>query len=112
MIYAVVVAMIIIAAGILWLTRRRPKASAETVNYLIAEEDARQTSPPSQPVNDGPQAFEPDGVYSGIPFKVRDGGEIEVMLADGPAVFRDFGQFIDSVKSKSIVQSDSSADAR
>jgi hypothetical protein len=59
-------------------------------------------------VDDDPPAFKPDGVYSGIAFKVRDGGEIEAMLADGPAAFRDFNQFIESVKAKSILPSDNS----
>jgi hypothetical protein len=107
MVDAVVVAMIIIAAGILWFTqRRKSKAKTPTVNYLIRKEDARQTSPPSQPVDADPRAFEPDGVYSGIPFKVRDGGQIEAMLADGPVVFLDFNQFIEFVKAKSILHSD------
>jgi hypothetical protein len=107
MVDAIVIAMVVIAAGILWFTRRRaPKAKTATVNYLIPGEDARQTSPSSKPVDDGLRAFEPDGVYSGIPFKVRDGGQIEAMLADGPVVFLDFNQFIEFVKAKSILHSD------
>jgi hypothetical protein len=108
MVDAIVIAMVVIAAGILWLTRRRaPKAKPAAANSLIAEEDAaHQTSPPSQPLDADPRAFEPDGVYSGIPFKVRDGGEIEAMLTDGVVVFRDFNQFINSVKGKTTVHSE------
>ena len=107
MVDAVVIAMVVIAAGILWFTQRRKlRPKTATVNYLIPGKDARQTSTPSKPVDDDPRAFEPDGVYSGIPFKVRDGGEIEAMLADGLVVFRDFNQFIESVKAKSILHSD------
>lgn len=107
MVDAIVVAMIVIAAGILWFTqRRKPKAKKARVNYLLPGKDAFPTSPPSKPVDDGPSAFEPDGVYLGTPFKVRDGGEIEAMLADGPVVFRDFDQLIASVKDESILHSD------
>ena len=107
MVYAVVIAMIVIAAGILWFTqRRKPKAKIARVNYLLPGKDAPPTSPPSKPVDDGPSAFEPEGVYLGIPFKVRDGGEIEAMLADGPVVFRDFDQFIASAKGESILHPD------
>jgi hypothetical protein len=107
MVDAIVVVMIVIAAGILWLTRRRaPKAKTEAANFLIAEKEAHQTSPPSQPLDADGRAFEPDGVYSGIPFKVRDGGEIEAMWADGPVIFRDFDQFIASAKGKSTVHSE------
>jgi hypothetical protein len=49
---------------------------------------------------------EPDGVYSGIPFKVRDEGEIEAMLACALVIFRDFDQFIVSLKGKSTVRSE------
>jgi hypothetical protein len=103
----IVVLLIVIAAGILSFTqRRKPRAKIATVNYLMPGKDAHSTSPPSKPVNDGPSVFEPDGVYLGIPFKVRDGGEIEAMLADGPVVFRDFDQFITSAKGKAISHPD------
>jgi hypothetical protein len=106
MVDAIVIAVIVIAAGILWFTQRRKSKATATLNRVIPERDARQTSPASKPVDDGPRAFEPDGVYSGIPFKVRDGGQIEAMLADGPVVFLDFNQFIESVKAKSSLHSD------
>jgi hypothetical protein len=46
---------------------------------------------------------EPDGVYLGIPFKVRDEGEVEAMMVGGLVIFRDFDQLIASAKGESIL---------
>ena len=102
MVDTVVVLLIVIAAGILWFTQRRKrKAIASTVNYLIPGKDDEPLTP-----REGPRAFEPDGVYLGIPFKVRDGGEVEAMMVGGLVVFRDFDQFIASAKGESILHPD------
>lgn len=39
-------------------------------------------------------AFEPDGVYAGIPYKVSETGALEVMLSGGRVRFRSMEQFL------------------
>ena len=42
-------------------------------------------------------AFEPDGVYNSIPFRVLPGSMIEAMMSGGPVKFKNMDQFLASI---------------
>ncbi|WP_157450528.1 hypothetical protein [Bradyrhizobium sp. ARR65] len=44
-----------------------------------------------------PRPFEPDGVYAGVPYKVKADGSIEAIMQGAVVRFRDFEKFTGSI---------------
>jgi hypothetical protein len=41
-----------------------------------------------------PKPFEPDGIYSGVPYRVSHDGSIEAIMHGAAVKFRDFDKFV------------------
>lgn len=83
------------------LPRTRSNRSVAAVPAKPAVSVVKTTSdmttiPEADPALDRIQkpAFEPDGLYGGIPYKVSDAGAVEVMLAGGRVRFRSMEHFL------------------
>jgi len=89
---AVVLSPLIAGLLVLALPRLQDSSSSTSAGEPIVSGELHEPNPSSPPAM--APAFEPDGVYAGIPYKVVELGAVMALLSGGLVRFRDMNQFL------------------